>query len=287
MNDTSSMEIKDYYVAALDILGYKNAVAELFANPHTEDHLIQRIYSAMYQSGIEVEGQDSPDGIHSEVFSDTIVLSIPCEAQSALSKLINMTSSLCVWFFENKLLLRGGIARGKQVRLEDGKISILASEGLIKAHKIESELAIHPTIVFDNDEKIIGELKGSLSRYAFVSSGMIHLNYLRYALPSNDLTTVQSSNEKVAKDYLKEIVSSITQNHNNFRVREKYEWLLNYFLWFIEKVQKKTNGYANINLEIYRKFSSPKCAYDFHAFIDIVHSLKAIELITENSETSK
>ena len=76
------VELKDYYCAVLDILGYSESIKDLFVKieddnkigrEHDADHFINRILNALDKSGIEKNVETpTPDNIKTWCFSDTI-----------------------------------------------------------------------------------------------------------------------------------------------------------------------------------------------------------------------
>jgi hypothetical protein len=69
--DNQKYDFEEYYCAFLDMLGYKNKMKAFFNN---EFNLYGRVQRAMRGAGVEPSPQESPDGIITRIFSDSIIL---------------------------------------------------------------------------------------------------------------------------------------------------------------------------------------------------------------------
>ena len=69
--DLQKHQFEDYYCAFLDILGYKDKLNLFFQGKF---NLYGRVQRAMNNAGVEMSPADSPDGIITRIFSDSIIL---------------------------------------------------------------------------------------------------------------------------------------------------------------------------------------------------------------------
>lgn len=216
--DKEVCNFEEYYCAFLDILGYKDKLELFFQNKY---NLYGRIKRAMFNAEVKC-GKGYPDGMKTYIFSDSIIITLKTDRD--LNLLINYISRLVAWFSYEGLFIRGGISSGKL--FEDTDINFLASEGLVKAYQLEQQ-AVYPMVVIDED------LISNVLKKLIVKNANKHIvNYVRYIINEEG-----NDQQYVAKE-LAEIVSyrDIASNDN---VREKYNWLINYYLWFIELSNNK------------------------------------------------
>ena len=230
--DKEVYNFEEYYCAFLDILGYKDKLELFFQNKY---NLYGRIETAMSRAGVEY-GRDYPDGMKTYIFSDSIIITL--KTDNDLNLLINYISILVAQFSYEGLFIRGGISSGKL--FEDPNINFLASEGLVKAYQLEQQ-AIYPMIVIDED--LISKV---LKRIIVKNANKYIVNYVRYIINEKG-----NDQQYVAKE-LAEIVS-YRDSASNDNVREKYNWLINYYLWFIEL---SNNKFKKFNMDNFTHFIS-------------------------------
>lgn len=229
--DKEICEFKEYYCAFLDILGYKDKLELFFQNKY---NLYGRIKRAMFNAEVKC-GKDYPDGMGTYIFSDSIIITLKTDSDSNL--LINYISTLVAWFSYEGLFIRGGISSGKL--FEDPNINFLASEGLVKAYQLEQK-AVYPMVVIDED--LISQV---IEKKLIVKNANKYIvNYVRYIINEE-----RNNQQDVAKE-LAEIVS-YRDSASNDNVREKYNWLINYYLWFIEL---SNENFSKFNMSIFSHF---------------------------------
>jgi hypothetical protein len=126
------------YVAMLDILGYS-------ANVDDSGYLTR------LKSSIDAISVNEAE-LHLEAFSDTIVLS----GQSGqLQRLLDALSLLHLAFLREGILVRGGLTFGRHYR--QGKLTY--SPALVVAHRLESQVAIVPRIVIDDEVQLVADIE--------------------------------------------------------------------------------------------------------------------------------
>ena len=235
--DKMQYDFEDYYCAFLDILGYKEKMNLFFQNKF---NLYGRVQRAMRGAGVEPTPQDTPDGIITRIFSDSIILTAK-KKDIHIEVILNYIAQLTAWFGYEGLFLRGGLSCGKLLEDFGNKesFSFLASEGLVKAYQMETR-AIYPMIVIDDD--IVSNIDNS--ECVIKNGNKYMLNYVRYVInefANNEYDVIAEIQEIVDKK------NSIT----DARVKEKYEWLINYYLWFINESHSK---YGKFNLSKFATF---------------------------------
>jgi hypothetical protein len=235
--DNVQYNFEDYYCAFLDILGYQEKMNLFFQNKF---NLYGRVQRAMNGAGVESDPQNTPDGIVTRIFSDSIILTAN-KKEVHIELVLNYIAQLTAWFGYEGLFLRGGLSCGKLLENFGNKevFSFLASEGLVKAYQMETQ-ATYPMIIIDND--IISNIDNP---ECIIKNGDKYmLNYARYVI--NEF----ANNESDVIAEIEEIVEKkgkISDTH----VREKYEWLINYYLWFVTKSHSK---YGKFDLSKFTAF---------------------------------
>jgi hypothetical protein len=243
--DNQKYNFEDYYCAFLDMLGYKNKMKAFFNN---EYNLYGRVQRAMHGAGVEPSPQESPDGVVTHIFSDSIILTAK-KKEVPIEIMLGYIGQLTFWFGMEGLFLRGGLSCGKLLEnfgTEEG-FSFLASEGLAKAYQLETQ-AVFPMIVIDED--ILPDIQDVKS---VIKNGNKYIfNHVRY------LINEKASNEDNVIAELQEIMDKKNQL-SDLHVREKYEWIINYYLWFVHESHDKYGRFdllkfATFNREINEKY---------------------------------
>lgn len=229
--DKMQYNFEDYYCAFLDILGYKEKMELFFQNKF---NLHGRVQRAMHYAGVETDPYNSPDGIATRIFSDSIILTAR-KKDTNIGVVLNYIGQLVFWFGLEGLFLRGGLSCGSLLQDfgNEESFSFLASEGLAKAYQMETQ-AIFPMIVLD--ENILPEIEDK--QYVIKNGNKYIFNNVRYIISEF------ANNESDVIAEIQEIVDK-KNGITNTRVKEKYEWLINYYLWFIYESHSK---YGKFNL---------------------------------------
>jgi len=151
------MKNKNYLVAFIDILGFKNLIDNHFSDKdkhslpllkkamkEAESFAIK--YSKSYLKKFEIK-------FSFKQFSDCVCISMPFEKelnQTALGKFGAFTNVVRMYQFillSNNFLVRGGISAGGHFE----NSNMIFSDGLVKSYKIENQKAIYPRILLDKD----------------------------------------------------------------------------------------------------------------------------------------
>ena len=240
--DDQQYNFEDYYCAFLDILGYKYSMKLFFQGKF---NLFGRIQRAMRFAGVETSPQNSPDKIITRIFSDSIILTAP-KSDVDICCFLNYIGQLTTYFGLEGLFLRGGVSCGKLFEItenSDNNYSFLAAEGLVKAYQMEMT-AVYPMIVIDDN--IISDI---------TLSDFVVMNETKYIFNNaNFIINAQANNETDIIAELQELIDK-KDSFSDVHIREKYEWLINYYLWYIEVCQKK---YGKFDLSRFAPFDKEK-----------------------------
>lgn len=228
-----SKEYKEYYIAYLDMLGFKNLI-----NTQPFEHLTSifdkiRYSYKVYAKTIEHDGKDVSNSeltykINTKIISDSICLYI--EADETI-KLFLLISACCMiqWELLNcdtPIFVRGGVVKGYMY--SDG--DIIFGEGLTRAYLLEEENAKYPRIIMSND--ILQPL-----RIADSQNGKTTIEHIVFR-DFDGFYTVDYFNRLIhykkalkVMDKVLKYVNSILDSTTDPSLREKY----NYFLQTLRK----------------------------------------------------
>jgi hypothetical protein len=203
-------ELKQYYVAFLDLLGFKEMVKQDIEN--SEDANLAKLYKCHSQAGKVFSGD--PDSSITQ-FSDSIVVATPY-AESKFAQFVVNVARYQRLLLDEGLLCRGGIAVNKHF----SNNSFTFSAGLIDAYIIESQHARYPRVVVSQeviDLVLPGgrRLPSSLIRE---DDGLVFVDYI--GLTSNSAPKRLSAS-------VERLVRSLEKS-SSASVREKARWLAAY-----------------------------------------------------------
>ncbi|EEK14937.1 hypothetical protein CAPGI0001_1353 [Capnocytophaga gingivalis ATCC 33624] len=243
--DKKIYKFDQYYCAFLDILGYKEKLNQFFQNKY---NLYERFKRAMSSAGAKI-GKEYPSGINTYAFSDSIIITAP-QKENNLILLIDYVSAIVAYFSYEGLFIRGGISSGKL--MEDREIPFLASEGLVKAYELEKQ-AIYPMIVVDNEliQNNLDPNSPTLKKYIIKNGNRYIVNHVRYIINES------ANNEQEAAKELDEMIRT-KNNIKDPKVKEKHNWLINYYLWFIEESNKKFSKFNQSLFSTFQKERDPR-----------------------------
>lgn len=224
------MKTEKSFVAFIDLLGASELIEK---NPDESLETIHGCYEEVkkYIAKWEKDSLIIPD---IKIFSDNIILSIPLDSDdsdkilfSAMSILV-FSMYLQVYFWINDLLVRGAITIGSYYKDE----MMAWGNGLVKAHRLESCVAIYPRIVIDPemDDVVVGIcdlLKTRMLTRDFDGIYFVDPYGLEKSSKIFDLLN------KFIIDNEKRML----ENNGNHKVMQKLNWLQNYFY------EKKSKSY--------------------------------------------
>jgi hypothetical protein len=205
-----TIELKQHYVAFLDVLGFKEMVS---ADIKSDDQSHLAKLFRCHQSAATIFRDDPNCSITQ--FSDSIVIAKPYDAKH-FQEFVNKVAKYQRLLLDEELLCRGGIAVNKH--FSNGSFTF--SAGLIGAHKVESTMARYPRVVISPDvlALIYPDQKRLPPALVREDDGFFFVDYiglLRRKRPVKLLASVTSVVERLLKS-------------DEQSVREKGLWLASY-----------------------------------------------------------
>lgn len=256
-NEILSIEYTNCFVAFLDILGFEFKVMESQDRNDKLKILIDslKICGCFPSGGKKISDSSGPErtiDIRSRFFSDTIVFFLQ-ENQHDIAQLFLVIRYLQDRLWEKEICLRGTVTIG-DMYWPDNKNNITIGPSLIKAYKVETQIAIYPRIIVSRD--LFGYINHKdIQAYPFGRSGnltdfikrdedgiffldLLNENINRFEgeyLWKNEDETIFSicwkdnccSQHPVICEKLKQTINENIENVDE-KVRQRYEWLKSY-----------------------------------------------------------
>ena len=233
------MEVKKHIVLFLDILGYSKFI-ENCKDSQEENLYLDKIYGLMSNLSEYIKERNIAVDQRSDVlklsrfksllFSDNILFFAPYEDETDKCNLyMNLfygLSAFLVQYEKKDLFFRGGIAEGNL--FYDEKLHFVFGSGLVKAYKLESEVAKYPRIVIDKELN---------PPYIFVGIAKDEEEtwYLDYLSLGHSLICYQNEPKQNYEHFLfcldeqKNAIDKALQKYkNDSGIFPKYEWLARY-----------------------------------------------------------
>jgi hypothetical protein len=156
-SDNDVLPYSDYYVAYLDILGFKDLVK---SKEHKDRKKIYEYFKLIEEITSDLKKIESQKDIGAIIISDSVILSVPFGAEEdenidKLRKLCIAIQKIQFKLAEIDIWLRGAISSGEAYF--DSKKNQIVGPAYINAYLLEERLAINPRVILDN--KLINELK--------------------------------------------------------------------------------------------------------------------------------
>lgn len=217
-------EYRNYFVAFLDILGFKNLLKtyECDALYDIFDVIHNRAKASLEYNGVTI---DAYEKLEYKILSDSVVLYIDASIDDSFAALLDICHRLqfSLLYRKSPILLRGGIAYGK-LYVED---DVIFGDGLTTAYLLESNLAKYPRVIFTDDTLSEGRRtrKNMLHAYEPVMRTYDRDEDELYFLTYRPLFTMKP---ELYKPYLDVLVGLCNKNLNKLTdagLREKYLWL--------------------------------------------------------------
>jgi hypothetical protein len=205
-----AVEFKQHFVAFLDVLGFKEMVADDLMND-TNVHLL-KLYKC-HQGAADIFRDDPTCTITQ--FSDSIVISKPYDAGS-FAGFVQQVANYQRLLLDEELLCRGGIAVNKHF----SNNSFTFSAGLIDAYGVESKTARYPRVVISPDVLSLVYADSAIDSSLLVEEddGLWFIDYLGLTAKKRPKRLSQS---------VQNIVSELSRS-KSASVREKGLWLASY-----------------------------------------------------------
>ncbi|MGL6495476.1 hypothetical protein ACSZNT_11135 [Aeromonas veronii] len=242
--DKFTLECEEYYCAFLDILGYKSKSDEFFNGSFNLHGRFERALSSSMGmlEAVTKMGFINTNELGVNFFSDSIVVTHPKKINEAeaLFNVLFFCKVLAASLSFEGLFVRGGISQGKHIEKNNlnHKFSFLSSKALERAYMLESQKAITPRILIDED--VVQDAKDhTLSLIAKDGS-----EYMLHFAPQ--LINSQGNNQQDVMHEMEDIYD-IYKNASSQRIKEKYQWLLCYYYWTLTTT-------PNVNISDFEKF---------------------------------
>lgn len=148
----NELKISRHIVAFIDILGSSKAIA---VDSQSSLKIIHSAYEGALK-GFNSLFDNKKIKPTVKIFSDNIVVAVPCPKgfeKPCFLAVTMMSGIIQVEFLKKKYLTRGGITIGDYF-CDD---VMMWGNALVKAHHLESQVAVYPRVIIDPD--LIGELK--------------------------------------------------------------------------------------------------------------------------------
>ncbi len=206
MSEITNYEIR--YVAFIDILGFKNIIEK----SEKKENEIQYIEKAINI----LKSFTNQSSLVVTQFSDSVVISTN-DSEDNFQKLLKCLleisiKSIGIWY-----LLRGGITKGKLIHTKD----YLFGPAMNYAYKLESELAIFPRIIID--EQLNEEI--NKRNDCFFTKDFDGIYYLDYLNPKNFIN-MKKEELKTHLDSIRDALNEFNKKSiNDLKIKQKYLWL--------------------------------------------------------------
>ena len=221
-------------VAFVDILGFGTLI-ESTKEPKAAVDIIAALEEILSYYKAKIPNFRS---LNAKLFSDCLMIS------STSDDMISLL--LTAWLFQMSMVrrgyfCRGGISFGNHYESD----SLIFSQALVKAYRLESEVAKYPRIVLDDE--VMGRLEDTDSEkyynnlydlsWDFVrrdSDAKGFVDYLAFfgvssnRVPSAKYFPPAPGGYRLAELHRDHILQNIEPTHSDSSVREKFEWLINY-----------------------------------------------------------
>lgn len=236
----NSNKIRGYrecYVAFIDMLGFSKRVEESIGDWELFKTLRDNLCSE-----VTTANHTRPDEVRSYQFSDSIVISTRND-QQGLKEIIQSAYLICDKLLYYQILTRGGITKGKIY--DDSKV--IFGPGLIRAYRIEKDIAIYPRIVMDRCiYREVKKISYNESHFRRDFDARYHLDILKLgpfwygnlgdvSVGYNGAPIMSETKEgwlRMIKQFIEE---QLVKQKDNTSIVNKYVWMAMYFNSFLRK----------------------------------------------------
>lgn len=249
MNETlkNNSRYEDRIIAFIDILGFKKKIEDTISgdNAGEQTEKIKNIYDFITLIKDDFHEKHFPTIKSYQVthFSDSLVIS--CEASEKAAVFIFLMGLLYLQIeaVAHGFLLRGAVTNGKLIHDD----TCLFGPAMLKAYKIESEIAKYPRIIVEKeviDLAYYNSLEpdsGKNERHVIKSllkKDSDNLYYINY---------INEGAEEVAPEYLQEYCNALKKiikinNNKHKEIKEKICWLDNKCSSLFKKQKKEESN---------------------------------------------
>ena len=228
---------QDRAVAFIDILGFKNLVAQ---------EKVSTILKAMeiIRSKVDLVSGTKGSPIETSQFSDSLILSAPNDGNGIIH-LVHFAALLTSELFLHGIWCRGAITSGKMRH----KGSVAFGPALIDAIEMEGRLAIYPRILitYSVSDRFIEAKNKILPKFRRVSPGEFfrqdidHLLHLNIFSPKMFIPKKSGSIKDALKGVHKHILKGIdsTESPSIMNIQAKLFWVVSY----LQEVEEAHGSY--------------------------------------------
>jgi len=137
-------QYEDRLVAFIDILGFKDLVADTETDARKLQHLTAAL-DGLYNRIWQWEADGSYSSFAFTQFSDSIVISALADSTDSFEMLQQLLLGVMELVDDYDILVRGGIARGQLIHDR----AMVVGPAMVEAYRLESKEAIYPRIIID------------------------------------------------------------------------------------------------------------------------------------------
>lgn len=221
------LQYTQYYIAFLDLLGFKNIINEktchdiftIFLNIRNPVKQVQIYQNGAWHSLIDKE---TVQKINIKVMSDSILFYIPTTEKDALCTLI----TVCTWFqvsmiqLQEPILLRGGIVCGDMLALGD----VTYGPGLTNAYLMEDKIAKYPRIIME-EALVERAFKETSKKCHPLLQKFLFRDFDEYCTLDYLSALHGDKSHKQSVQQFNSHVNTVLQSELNPSIREKYSYL--------------------------------------------------------------
>ncbi len=241
-------QLKNYYLAYFDILGYKSYFEDEKNDPYEFLMVIKDAFEDV-KKGVNLTQSLNNVDIKYRVYSDNFLFYVEeqdneLEVLVAFSYLISLIQRRLLE--KHSLLIRGGITKGKFFVNDD----LLFGKGLIDVYTLESEMAIYPRVIIDKKADLFtNKTLEFLIENGFLSKDVDDYYYIQFLSTLGEITydTIKANIKRLVNNcrYRTTLDSKIINQRE--RLISKYLWLITRYNSFMDE---KKNSENKIDYEI-------------------------------------
>jgi hypothetical protein len=221
------------YVAFIDILGFSEIVRNSTSSAQQATELVRILERISSRAEPLAFDQTHGDDFRAQSFSDCIVVSEGA-TRAGLEHLLFVVAQLQLDLLANRILTRGGIAKGKLHHTD----KIVFGPALIAAYQLESTIAAYPRVIVDRAthedyknldlEALKDKFTGIAPRLRYDEDGPVFVDFLT---PFRNLGTspYRDRHRVTAESCHAAIQSQVNDSIYDPRIYIKLRWLALYW----------------------------------------------------------
>ncbi len=297
---SKGMKQSKYYVAYMDILGYKDFFQ---SHPNDTELFLQTISEAVQETINQIESyklikdQSSVDSLEPQIkiFSDNILICTRCKKTNEdnfipFLRLVKLMANIQLMFINKyHLVVRGSIAKGNFYIDE----RFVFGQALITAYEMESKEAVYPRIILQKDEvnKILEYINGkddeksnmkkkisidNIKALCAISIGKEKGgSYFANYLPAYNANYINLSKFEISETFTYNTMDDNNEKHNKMPLYNKIkvkEKLLSHQQSIIKKINDECNYNTFDNLENKKLIEAKRAIIDKYIWIIDYHN---------------